>query len=249
LFDVYSEENLFGKIGHAKFYVGCITLGLEHMHRQRVIWRDLKLENLLMSNNGYVKLTDMGIAKMVIGKTYTVCGTADYFAPETLRQTGHNRGADWWALGVSLFIMMSGKSPFDAPTVTQIYKNIIKGFSAVKFPESFPSDLIDVVKSLCRKKVEDRVTMQKGGVSNLKEMPFFTSFKWQELAHMSMEAPYMPQSFHNETSTYHSEAETQQPEMIINYSELEEWDGGIDEDDWRSFKREQAHKRASMAQF
>jgi serine/threonine protein kinase len=162
------------------------------MHSKRVIYRDLKLENCLVDNQGYVKLTDMGIAKMVVGKTYTVCGTADYFAPETLKQTGHNRAADWWACGVLLFIMCAGRSPFDAPEVTQIYKNIIKGMSKVKFPETFPSDLTDVIKSLCRKAPEERVTMQKGGVENLKQMPFFTKFDWDALEERQLAPPWIP---------------------------------------------------------
>merc|ERR1719356_1856551 len=134
----------------AKFYIGCVTMGLSHMHLKRVIYRDLKLENCLLDCSGYLKLTDMGIAKHVIGKTFTVCGTADYFAPETLRQQGHNRAVDWWASGVLLFIMMTGRSPFDAPETQQIYKNIIKGIAKVCFPENFASDLTDTIKSLCR---------------------------------------------------------------------------------------------------
>merc|ERR1719331_876821 len=151
LFDVYTRSDLFGKIDPARFYAACVTLGLSHMHLKRVIYRDLKLENCLLDNRGYLKLTDMGIAKTVIGKTYTVCGTADYIAPEMLKQSGHNRAVDWWATGVLLFIMAAGTSPFDAPEVTQIYKNIVKGFSKVKFPSSFSEELVHVIKSLCRK--------------------------------------------------------------------------------------------------
>merc|ERR1712139_74034 len=87
--------------------------GLQCMHDSKIIWRDLKLENCLLTSTGQVKLADMGIAKVVLGKTYTVCGTADYFAPETLRQRGHNRAVDWWALGVLVFVMMAGYSPFN----------------------------------------------------------------------------------------------------------------------------------------
>merc|ERR1712232_1292472 len=116
LFDFFNANKQFwGCPVHARFYAACVSCGLEHMHGRRVIYRDLKLENCLLNSSGYVKLTDMGIAKMVVGKTYTCCGTADYFAPETLRQTGHNRAVDWWALGVLIFIMMTGRSPFDAP--------------------------------------------------------------------------------------------------------------------------------------
>ncbi|CAE8594650.1 unnamed protein product, partial [Polarella glacialis] len=192
LFDVYNSQNLFGSLRHAKFYIACVTIGLQHMHQQRVIYRDLKLENCLVDSKGYVKLADMGIAKLVVGKTYTVCGTADYFAPETLKQTGHNRAADWWACGILLFIMIAGRSPFDAPEVSQIYKNIIKGFSKVEFPDNLPSDLTDVIKSLCRKKPEERVCMQKGGVENLKQMSFFTKFDWEKLDRRELETPWIP---------------------------------------------------------
>eukprot|EP00929_Paragymnodinium_shiwhaense_P112660 TRINITY_DN80926_c0_g1_i1.p1 TRINITY_DN80926_c0_g1~~TRINITY_DN80926_c0_g1_i1.p1 ORF type:complete len:1008 (-),score=273.85 TRINITY_DN80926_c0_g1_i1:229-3252(-) len=192
LFDLYHDRDLFGNIPAARFFAACVTLALQHIHLRRVIYRDLKLENCLVDERGYVKLTDMGIAKIVIGKTYTVCGTADYLAPETLRQVGHNRAVDWWALGVLIFIMVSGRAPFDAPEVTLIYKNIIKGWSKVKFPEKFPSDLVDVIKLLGRKRPEERVTMQKGGVDNLKEMAFFMGFDWDGLAAMQLEAPCLP---------------------------------------------------------
>eukprot|EP00404_Azadinium_spinosum_P048968 CAMPEP_0180812556 /NCGR_PEP_ID=MMETSP1038_2-20121128/66063_1 /TAXON_ID=632150 /ORGANISM="Azadinium spinosum, Strain 3D9" /LENGTH=65 /DNA_ID=CAMNT_0022854085 /DNA_START=1 /DNA_END=195 /DNA_ORIENTATION=+ len=65
------------------------------MHLNRVIYRDLKLENCILNRKGYLKLADLGVAKVVVGKTYTICGTADYFAPEMLKQVGHNRAVDW----------------------------------------------------------------------------------------------------------------------------------------------------------
>merc|ERR1719199_2447576 len=194
LFDVYNDRDLFCNLEASKFYIACVIMALEHLHEKRVIYRDLKLENCLLDCSGYVKLTDMGIAKVVVGKTYTVCGTADYLAPETLRQLGHNRAVDWWACGVLLFIMCSGRSPFDAPEVQQIYKNIIKGFSKVRFPSKFPSDITDVIKSLCRSKPEERVTMQKGGVENLKDMSFFSKFDWDGLINQQIEPPYKPKT-------------------------------------------------------
>merc|ERR1719454_2331940 len=157
LFDVYNEHLCFGSERHAKFYSACVTLGLEHMHDRKIIYRDLKLENCLLTTSGYMKLTDMGLAKVVIGKTYTVCGTADYFAPETLKQVGHNRAVDWWALGVMVFIMMSGRSPFDAEDAMQIYKNVVKGFKKETFPSDFSDELITFIKGLCRKKPEERI--------------------------------------------------------------------------------------------
>jgi len=225
LFDVYNEHDMFGSIAHAKFYIACVALGLQHMHQKRVIFRDLKLENCLLDAKGFLKLTDMGIAKVVIGKTYTVCGTADYFAPETLRQAGHNRAVDWWAAGVLLFIMCAGRSPFDAPEVTQIYKNIMKGFSKVKFPDTFPSDLTDVIKSLCRKKPEERLTMQKGGVDNLKVMPFFSGLSWEKLAvhDASITVPFLPPPVDLDSLM----KKKTEREIVLKAEDITEWDGTL----------------------
>ncbi|CAE7629256.1 PRKG1 [Symbiodinium sp. CCMP2592] len=192
LFDLYNEYDLWGRTDTAQFYIACVALGLSHIHSKHIVWRDLKLENCLVNSQGYAKLADMGIAKMVTGKTYTVCGTADYFAPETLKQVGHNRAADWWALGVMLFIMLAGHSPFDAPEVTQIYKNIIKGFSKVQFPPAFPKEAEECVRSLCRKKPEDRLTMQRGGISNLMPLTLFDGLNWEEVKALTMKPPWIP---------------------------------------------------------
>jgi CRP-like cAMP-binding protein len=223
LFDVYNDNDLWGKIPAARFYFGCVTLGLQHMHTKRVVYRDLKLENCILDSMGYLKLTDMGIAKVVMGKTYTVCGTADYFAPETLRQCGHDRAVDWWAAGVLMFIMMTGRSPFDAPQVTQIYKNIMKGFSKVSFPATVPSDCSDVIKSLCRKKPEERVPMQKGGVATLQEMGFFNSFDWDMLARKAAESPLVPPEFNVERF----KDKTLTRELNLRVDEILDWDGSL----------------------
>ncbi|CAJ1367002.1 unnamed protein product [Effrenium voratum] len=149
---------------------------------------------------GYVKLTDMGIAKMVTGKTFTVCGTADYFAPETLKQVGHNRAVDWWALGVMLFIMIAGHSPFDAPEVTQIYKNIIRGLSKVQFPAGFSPEAEECVRSLCRKKPEDRITMQRGGIQNLWALAFFNGMNWEAVQDQTWPPPFVPETDYDKIS-------------------------------------------------
>jgi cGMP-dependent protein kinase 1 len=220
LFDVFGDNNLWGSMDHAKFFAACVSLGLAHIHSRRVIWRDLKLENCLLDHKGYLKLTDMGIAKIVMGKTYTVCGTVDYFAPETLKQVGHNRAADWWALGVLLFIMVAGKSPFDAPEVPQIYRNIIKGFSKVEFPVSFSSEAEELVKALCKKKPEDRITMQRGGVKNLMTLPFF-----EELQARRATAPYIPPPPDYEKIA----ARKLSRPVDIQWQELVQWNGDYDQ--------------------
>mmetsp|Transcript_109026 Transcript_109026/g.172231 ORF Transcript_109026/g.172231 Transcript_109026/m.172231 type:complete len:969 (-) Transcript_109026:36-2942(-) len=193
LFEVFeNNSDFFGSEAHVQFYAACVALGLEHIHDMRIIYRDLKLENCLLSLNGYLKLTDMGIAKVCIGKTYTVCGTTDYFAPEVLRQTGHNRAVDWWALGVMIYIMMTGRSPFDAPDTMKIYRKIMKGFAKVTFPSDFPEQTISMIRALCQRNPEERLTMGNLGVQNFKDHPWYRGFVWKELQSLRMVAPYVP---------------------------------------------------------
>lgn len=193
LFDVYTDHpSFFGSEQHCQFYSACVAMGLDHMHSRKIIYRDLKLENCLLTLTGYLKLTDLGIAKVCVGKTYTVCGTADYFAPETLRQTGHNRAVDWWAMGVMMFVMISGRSPFDAPDQMKIYRKIMKGFGKVSFPEECPELLSNCIRALCQKNPEERLTMGSLGVQNLKDHPWYRTFSWKNLDLQRMSAPYVP---------------------------------------------------------
>lgn len=192
LFDVYSEKDFFGSEQHAMFFSACAAMGLDHIHSRRIIYRDLKLENCLISSTGYVKLTDLGISKVCVGKTYTVCGTTDYFAPETLRQTGHNRAVDWWALGVMIYIMMAGRSPFDAPDAMKIYRKIMKGFTKVSFPADMSEHCESMVRALCQKNPEERLTMGSLGVQNYKDHPWYRGFLWRAMETLTMESPYTP---------------------------------------------------------
>lgn len=92
----------------ALFYTTEIVLALEYMHSQHIAYRDLKPENLLIAADGHLKITDFGFAKKFQDRTFTLCGTPEYLAPEVIMCQGHNHGADWWSLGILLFEMLSG---------------------------------------------------------------------------------------------------------------------------------------------
>jgi len=193
LFEVCADhEDWFGSAEHARFFSGGLSLGLGHMHDKRIIYRDIKLENVLLDHRGYPLLADMGLAKIVCGKTYTVCGTADYMAPETLRRTGHDRAVDWWAMGIFIFIMMSGRSPFDASEAAQIYRNIVKGLKKEHYPDSFDRPLRDLVGGLCKKRPEERLAMGPRGLAHLQEAPWFQSFDWCAMAAQTLPPPWVP---------------------------------------------------------
>merc|ERR1719486_521326 len=95
LYATYNRKGFHGSEKHAKFYIAGTTFAFEHLHERRIIFRDLKPENILMNEGGQVKLTDMGLAKVVVEKTFTTCGTPDYMAPELIKSSGHTRALDW----------------------------------------------------------------------------------------------------------------------------------------------------------
>jgi cGMP-dependent protein kinase len=223
LFEVFSDNSdLFSSSVHAQFYAACTALGLEHMHSRRIVYRDLKLENCLLTTNGYLKLTDLGISKVCIGKTYTVCGTTDYFAPETLRQTGHNRAVDWWALGVMIYMMMTGRSPFEAPDTMKTYRKIISGFAKVQFPTDFPQQCSGMIKALCQKNPEERLTMGSLGIQNFKDHPWYRGFVWRSLETRTMTAPWTPNV---DEAKIVAKIASKKPERVEEEEPVDELDG------------------------
>jgi serine/threonine protein kinase len=107
IFRLIREEKVFPN-DVALFYVTEIVVVFEFLHANKIAYRDLKPENLLIDNDGHIKLTDFGFAKKIDDKSYTLCGTPEYLAPEVILGQGHNQGVDWWALGVMIYEMLSG---------------------------------------------------------------------------------------------------------------------------------------------
>ena len=118
----------------------------EYLHAKDIVYRDLKPENLLIDKSGNLKLTDFGFAKVIDKRTYTICGTPEYLAPEILLQKGHGKAVDWWCLGILIYEMIVGIDPFSDDEPMQVYQNILKG--KIKFLSTFPKDTKSLVKHL-----------------------------------------------------------------------------------------------------
>lgn len=197
IYATYNRKGLHGSEPHAKFYVAGVLCGFDHMHERRIIYRDLKPENLLLNSHGFLKIADMGLAKFAIGNTYTTCGTPDYFAPELIQSEGHNKGVDWWTLGILMFELMSGHTPFEAPFPMKIYARVLKGINHVSFPAKCQGAVGDLVKALLKTDPADRLAMRPGGSKNIKDHKWYSGFNWELFALCKLPPPYVPTVRHN----------------------------------------------------
>mmetsp|Transcript_23170 Transcript_23170/g.32073 ORF Transcript_23170/g.32073 Transcript_23170/m.32073 type:complete len:248 (-) Transcript_23170:102-845(-) len=180
----------------AKFYAACVVSALEYLHAQDIAYRDIKQENLLLDSQGYIKVVDFGLSKVLRGdqKTYTMCGTAQFLAPEIVARRGHRKEVDFWALGILIHEMITGDSPFVSaqhgydPDV--IFHSIMRGFFVV--PDEVSPEAADLITSLLQKEPQSRLGAGKDGFRALKSHPWFREIDWPMLLRRQVEAPYVP---------------------------------------------------------
>mmetsp|Transcript_1565 Transcript_1565/g.2857 ORF Transcript_1565/g.2857 Transcript_1565/m.2857 type:complete len:791 (+) Transcript_1565:53-2425(+) len=177
----------------ALFYGVCVISALEHMDAKSIAYRDLKPENALIDRDGYCKIIDMGFAKVVTNKTYTLCGTPEYLAPEIVLGRGHNRGVDHWAFGILCYEMIAGYSPFaDLENMDQVVicQNIVKG--KLTFPKGFDSNCKELIKKLLVRDPVKRMGMTEGGVQAITRQDWFRGVNWSDYAQKKVKAPWIP---------------------------------------------------------
>ncbi|KAI5199989.1 Pkinase-domain-containing protein [Aureobasidium subglaciale] len=175
----------------AKFYAAEVTLALDYLHSMDIIYRDLKPENLLLDRHGHLKITDFGFAKEVPDITWTLCGTPDYLAPEVVSSKGYNKSVDWWSLGILIFEMLCGFTPFwDSGSPLKIYENILRG--RVKYPPYVHPDAQDLLSKLITHDLTKRLGNLHGGSKDVMQHPWFAEVTWERLAKKDIDAPYVP---------------------------------------------------------
>ena len=190
LFAYLSERDCPLTEAEARFYGGCVVLGLEELQSSGIAWRDLKPENILLDVAGYAMLTDFGFAKVIERgkKSFTMCGTPEYLAPETVLQTGHTHAVDIWALGVLIFEMVAGKPPFCDDDRMALFRSITS--LEYRMPSYFSADLKDLISKLLVKTPGKRLGVTS--ISNLKSHPWFADLDWCALAARDLRAPFIP---------------------------------------------------------
>jgi protein-serine/threonine kinase len=206
----FSEER-------AKFYIAELIIALEHLHNNDIVYRDLKPENILLDANGHIALCDFGLSKANVssnGTTNTFCGTTEYLAPEVLLDDkGYTKMVDFWSLGVLVFEMCCGWSPFYADDTQQMYKNI--AFGKVRFPkDALSPEGRNFVKGLLNRNPLHRLG-SNGDALELQAHPFFHDVDWKLMAAKQIQPPFKPHITGGETDTSNFDPEFTQASTSV----------------------------------
>uniref|UniRef100_A0A672ICF8 non-specific serine/threonine protein kinase n=1 Tax=Salarias fasciatus TaxID=181472 RepID=A0A672ICF8_SALFA len=185
--DHFSEEAV-------RIYIGEIILALEHLHKLGIVYRDIKLENILLDSEGHIVLTDFGLSKEFLEeeeRTYSFCGTIEYMAPEIIR----GKSVDWWSLGILMFELLTGASPFtlegERNSQSEVSKRILR--CDPPFPSMIGSTAQDLLKKLLVKDPHRRLGSGPRGAEDIKAHPFFKGLNWADLSEKKVESPFKPE--------------------------------------------------------
>uniref|UniRef100_A0A668AA64 protein kinase C n=1 Tax=Myripristis murdjan TaxID=586833 RepID=A0A668AA64_9TELE len=184
--DVFSEPR-------AIFYAACVVLGLQFLHDHKIVYRDLKLDNLLLDTEGYVKIADFGLCKEGMGfrdRTSTFCGTPEFLAPEVLTETSYTRAVDWWGLGVLIFEMLVGESPFPGDDEEEVFDSIVN--DEVRYPRFLSTEAISIMRRLLRRSPERRLGAGERDAEEVKKHLFFRNMDWNGLLAKKVKPPFVP---------------------------------------------------------
>lgn len=179
-----------------RFYISCLILALAHLHSEKILYRDLKPENLLLDRQGYIKIADFGFAKSLRNseRTWTLCGTPEYLSPEVIQSQGQSFASDYWALGILMYEMLCGFPPFYDKTPFGTYEKILQ--ANIVFPKHVDACSRDLIQSLLNRDVTKRLGNLSGGANDVIRHPWFEGVDWQALLAKRIPAPIVPVQTH-----------------------------------------------------
>jgi len=206
----------------AKFYGQEVLLALEYFHANGIIYRDLKLDNILLTLDGHIKVADYGLCKeeMWFGSTTsTFCGTPEFMAPEILLEQRYGRAVDWWAFGVLMYEMLLGQSPFRGDDEDEIFDAILE--DEPLYPITMPRDAVSVLQKLLTRDPTRRLGSGQADAEEIKAHPFFKDVIWDDVLNKRLPAPYFPTiNGSADTSNFDEEFTKEQPTLTPVHGQL-----------------------------
>lgn len=177
----------------AQFYAAEVLLGLKYFHENGVIYRDLKLDNILLTLTGHVKIADYGLCKEDMGygnTTGTFCGTPEFMAPEILLEQKYGRGVDWWAFGVLIYQMLLGQSPFRGEDDEEVFDAILG--DEPLYPIHMPRDSVSILQGLLTRELDKRLGCGPDDAKDIMSHAYFKNINFDDIYHCRVPPPYVP---------------------------------------------------------
>ena len=189
-FMLINSDNI--SLEQAKFYSAIIITVMDYLHRQNIILRNICPDNIYLSSNGYIKITNFTESKVLTKSDYTntLCGTPEYASPEMIMRKGHTKSHDIWTLGIFLYHMLIGHTPFEDIDPTKIHQKIIDG--KIKFIKNIDPDAKSLIKHLLKIEPKKRIGCGQNGIRDIINDPFYKGFDWTNLLLQNLKAPYIP---------------------------------------------------------
>lgn len=211
---LHIQKEQFGK-QRARFYAAEVCLALKYFHENGIIYRDLKLDNILLGIDGHIKIADYGLCKeeMWSGKTTTTfCGTPEFMAPEILAEQRYGRAVDWWAFGVLIYQMLLGQSPFRGEDEDEIFDAILS--DEPLYPIHMPRDSVDILRKLLTREPDKRLGCGPSDALEIMKHPFFADINWDDIYNKRVRPLFVP-ALRDETdiSNFDEEFTKEQPRL------------------------------------
>lgn len=229
---MWHVQNQRLSVRRAKFYAAEVLLALKYFHDNGIIYRDLKLENILLTPEGHIKIADYGLCKdkMWYGsKTSTFCGTPEFMAPEILKDQEYTRAVDWWAFGILLYQMLLCQSPFSGDDEDEVFNAILT--DEPLYPIDMAGDIVQIFQGLLAKNPEHRLGGGPRDALEVMEEPFFHNIDFDDILNLRVEPPYIPKIKSADDTSYFEQEFTSAPPTltpipsVLTTSQQEEFRG------------------------
>lgn len=177
----------------AKFYAAEVLSALDHLHRLGILYRHLSLDNVMLANDGHIKLIDFELCKMNMWhgqRTSTFCGTSEFMAPELIMGQSYGRGAEWWSFGILSFQMLTGRSPFQGDDEDEICQSILRDDPS--HLDTLPAEAEMLIHGLLQRDPSERLGSGPSDAEEIKAQPFFAEIIWSDLMNKRVDPPFVP---------------------------------------------------------